>query len=74
MWRECRASTKKCINCYGDHSTLSMKCQKKKEKINKRKESQTLTYSEIIGKRIIPSSETHIRTELDSNTHAKTFA
>ena len=40
-WRDCTETTKKCINCNGEHSTMAMSCRKRKEFINtKRREEK----------------------------------
>lgn len=31
IWKNCSTQTKKCINCGGEHRTLAMKCQKRKQ-------------------------------------------
>lgn len=50
-WRECKAEKKKCLSCNGEHSTLAMRCQKRKDIINQKrreeKERETTTYTEI---------------------------
>lgn len=39
IWRDCPSEIKKCINFKGDHRTLAMKCEQRKEVIKqKRKE------------------------------------
>ncbi len=51
LWMECKAETQCCINCNGEHSTMAMRCIKRKEIIKrKRKEEETrskLTYAGI---------------------------
>lgn len=53
-WKECKAEKKTCITCNGDHSTLAMRCPKRKEIINlKRHEEQvreTTKYAEMVKK------------------------
>lgn len=36
-WRECNSEVKECLNCDGNHRTISMKCTKKKDAIKKEK-------------------------------------
>ena len=54
VWHQCKTSTKKCINCSENHSTLAMKCVKRKEilkeKRNQQNERQKMTYSNICQK------------------------
>ncbi len=51
VWHQCKAKTKKCINCGEGHSSLAMRCAKRKEVIKlKRKqerERNNTTYSNI---------------------------
>lgn len=53
-WRECKVEIKKCITCKGQHSTMAMKCPKRKEIQNqKRKEEREregATYTDILKK------------------------
>ncbi len=53
LWHQCRESNKKCINCHEDHSTLQMKCPKRKEILKHKraliKERENMTYSNITG-------------------------
>ena len=47
-WRECKATSKSCLNCGGEHRTLANQCpMRKKAKEEKRREKQTTTYSQI---------------------------
>ncbi len=52
VWHQCKGKNKCCINCCGDHSTLAMRCSKRKEILkNKRKEEaerNKLTYAGAI--------------------------
>ena len=36
LWHQCKEEQKKCINCEGNHSTLAMRCTKRKEIMRKR--------------------------------------
>ncbi len=50
VWHQCREQTKKCINCGDNHSSLAMKCTKRKEIIKEKRKAETergkWTYSE----------------------------
>ena len=37
-WKDCTKEGEICINCRGNHRTLSMRCQKRKEAIKKQRE------------------------------------
>lgn len=55
-YTECKNTTKKCINCNGDHRTMAMSCPMKKQKIKDKKEikaqekeiKETETYAKIV--------------------------
>lgn len=49
IWRNCPNNYKKCINCHGEHRTLAMKCQKRKDVINQKRkdERENTTYSNV---------------------------
>ncbi len=51
VWHQCKESKKTCLNCGEGHSTLAMKCKKRKqilkEKRNEVNERQKMTYSAI---------------------------
>ncbi len=60
LWYECKVKEKKCINCKENHSTLAMKCPKRKVILkDKRKqeiEKQKMTYSGVAqSQSIIPN-------------------
>lgn len=52
-WRECNKGNKKCLNCEGEHRTLAMKCQKRRDAINgkRREKKENITYSNKKGHR-----------------------
>lgn len=39
VWKDCKADFQKCINCGGDHSTLSMQCPKRKQILKEKRAS-----------------------------------
>ncbi len=51
VWHQYLETYKKCLNCGGNHSTLAMKCSKRKEILNEKRtqenERQKLTYPHI---------------------------
>lgn len=62
IWRDCSSEIKKCINCKGEHRTLAMKCELRKEVIKqKRKERKeaTTTYSNITKRNTNIQQTTH---------------
>lgn len=62
LWHQCQEQTKKCINCGENHSSLAMKCIKRKEilkeKRREEKEKQNMTYAGITrsGNNPIPTN------------------
>lgn len=71
-WKECKEKERTCINCGGGHSTMEMRCPKRKEIINKKRkegDNNTKNYSEAVIKNTqitIPSqpiinTETHLK-------------
>lgn len=51
-WRDCPGGAKKCLSCGGPHSTLAMRCPKRKEIITQKrkeeKERDSETYTNIV--------------------------
>ncbi|RUM28021.1 MAG: hypothetical protein DSY42_09145 [Aquifex sp.] len=60
VWHQCQNTTKKCLNCNEDHSSMAMKCGKRKEilkeKRNQITERQKMNYATI--SQITPSATT----------------
>ncbi len=58
VWHQCQSNTKKCINCGENHSTLAMKCQKRKDTIKEKRsqmnEKEKMSYANIT--QFIPSN------------------
>lgn len=56
IWRECKSDRKCCPNCGGEHNALAMKCQKRKDIINKKRnedrERPETTYTGAVKKNI----------------------
>lgn len=78
VWRDCKTSEKKCINCKGQH-TLAMKLPKRKEAINqKRKEEQTQTnntYSSALKtSNTITSNQNINQLNISAKTHENIYA
>lgn len=75
-WRECTNTYKRCINCQGDHRTLAMRCQKRKDILNiKRKEGQqNTTYSNMVKKNNTQQPGTTEATTVSPNTHTLIYA
>ncbi len=40
LWYQCKEEEKKCVNCSGSHSTMAMRCPKRKEIIKKKREEE----------------------------------
>ncbi len=40
VWHQCKAKTKKCVNCGDEHSTLAMRCPKRKEIIKTKRKQE----------------------------------
>ncbi len=63
VWHQCTATNKQCLNCSGSHSTLAMKCVKRKEIIKEKRtqdnERQKMTYSNIIQSTTLPKLPTY---------------
>ncbi len=61
LWHECKAKEKKCINCKENHSTLAMKCPKRKvilkEKRKQEIEKQKMTYSGVTQSQSVISTQ-----------------
>ena len=74
IWRDCRATSKKCINCGGERRTLASKCPIRKDIIknmrtaSNRPESQQ-SYSQIAAK-AASQTDTGINT---GDMHALTY-
>ena len=64
LWYECRERNKICLNCNENHSTLAMKCPKKKailkEKRKEEIEKQKMSYSDVT--RVQSNMPTHTTT------------
>lgn len=39
-WNDCSEDTKRCINCKGEHGTMTMRCPKRKEMIQEKKKGR----------------------------------
>lgn len=39
VWHQCQATSKKCINCGENHSTMAMRCQKRKDLIKEKRKT-----------------------------------
>ncbi len=52
LWHECKEKTKKCVNCKEKHSTMAMRCPKRKiilkEKRREETERKNMNYVEIV--------------------------
>lgn len=50
IWRECSSNVKKCINCSGNHNTMSMQCIKRKDivKSKRLRKTQEHTYTDAV--------------------------
>ncbi len=52
VWHQCESDVKKCLNCGEPHSTMAMKCKKRKEIIKGKRteinEKQKMSYSSVI--------------------------
>lgn len=61
-WRSCRSTTKKCINCGGDHSALSMQCPRRREILKLKRTSvvTTSSYKEAVTTSPINDARKHI--------------
>ncbi len=40
LWHQCLEEVKKCVNCKGPHSTMAMRCPKRKDIIKKKREEE----------------------------------
>ncbi len=62
VWHQCKNTIKKCINCGENHSTMAMKCQKRKDVIKEKRtqinEREKMTYANITQS--VPSSANKI--------------
>lgn len=62
LFYQCKETTKKCLNCGDDHSTLAMKCQKRKDIIKAKRlqetQKQNMTYSSIAQTTLPPKMST----------------
>lgn len=73
-YRTCRAVNKKCVNCNGEHGSMSMKCPKKKEIINsKRNEAENNTYAGIAGKSTTINLGKQNIPPIDNQIHTKIY-
>ncbi len=58
VWHQCQNKTKKCLNCTEPHSSMAMKCKKRKEKIKEKrsqiKERERMNFATV--SQIIPSA------------------
>lgn len=59
-WRDCSGEKKKCLNCNGQHSTLSYQCPKRKEIVNGKRTAlqnppQTLSYAAAAQQPTLPN-------------------
>ena len=70
--RTCKANFKKCVNCGGEHGTMSMRCPKKKELINnKRAESENTTYAGTAKKGATLIPEVQPVPQISSGTYTR---
>lgn len=75
-WNHCTSSVKRCINCRGNHRTMSMACPTKREIIankkteNKNKESENTnkTYSDVAKEVLRQKNETQTMLHVENNT------
>lgn len=70
-WRECQSGTKCCLTCEGEHSTLAMRCPKRKEIIkNKRKQEKegVTSYTGAVKKNMNFAAMTQ-QSQPSPNTH-----
>ena len=72
-FRQCNSMIKKCLNCGGEHTSLSMSCPIRKQKVNDKKRlmSQHKSYADATSA-MRYTSATHSRTR-DSDNMAKAF-
>lgn len=58
LWHQCTEKSKKCINCGDEHSTMAMKCAKRKEILKEKRkqetEKNTTSFANIAKKWTIP--------------------
>lgn len=76
-WKDCSNGYKKWINCKGDHKTLAMKCQQRRDIINfKRKEGQESTTYSSMAKKNTNIQQTNFpeMTSVSPNTHTLMYA
>ncbi len=63
LWHQCRETIKTCVNCGDEHSTLAMKCSRRKEVIKEKKKEETergrMTYTGVTRSLIQQQSETN---------------
>ena len=70
FWYNCKEKDKNCINCGGNHSTLAMRCSKRKEIVKEKRKEEAergrQTYAGIAG-----ASATHaLQTNIANSTHS----
>lgn len=53
-WRECDSTMKRCLSCNGPHSTMAMRCPKRKEILNMKrredKKKEATSYTDVLKK------------------------
>ena len=70
VWHECQSDTKKCLNCNGKHSSMAMRCPKRKEIIKEKRsqinEREKLSFATV--SKIIPSATSMTMPQMPSVT------
>ena len=75
-WKQCNKEMKKCINCEGNHRTLSMKCPKRKEAVKKKRleENNKTTYSQMIKTNSASANYNPGTTQINKEEHLKIYS
>ncbi len=74
-WKDCKNTKKKCINCKGDHRTLSMTCPMRKTAIKEKREmnKNTNTYAGA-AKNTASTQSFSAHTNIDKDLHLKIYS
>ena len=64
VWHQCQNEFKKCLNCRENHSTMAMKCKKRKEIIKEKRteinDKQKMSYSSVISPSATASTNSNL--------------